>query len=55
MKSLTMMGLTPIPLVRALSLFALKNLLVVLMTPLVVLKILLVVFVAWVLEFFPRC
>ena len=45
MMSLTMMGLTPGPLVRALFLFALKNPLVMLTTPLVV-------FVEWVLEFF---
>ena len=40
MMSLTMMGLTPGPLVRALLIFALNNLLVVLET-------LLVLFVAW--------
>ena len=40
MMSLTLMGLTPGPLVRALFLFALKN-------PLVVFTTLLVVFVAW--------
>ena len=45
MMSLTIMGLTPGSLVRALSLFVLMN-------PLVMLTILLVVFVAWVLEFF---
>ena len=51
MMSLTMMGLTLGPLVRALFLFALKNLLVVLTNPLGVLMTLLVVFVAWVLAF----
>ena len=45
MTSLTTMGLTPGLLVHALLLFALKN-------PLVVLKVPLVVFVAWVLVFF---
>ena len=45
MMSLAMMGLTPGPLVRALFFFALMNLLVLLYTPLVVLKIPLAVFV----------
>ena len=36
--SLTMMGLTPGPLLRALFLFSLMNLLVMLETPLVVLR-----------------
>ena len=44
MMSLTIMGLTPGPLVRAIFLFSLK-------IPLVMLKILLVVFVAWFMEF----
>ena len=52
--SLTMMGLTPVTLVRALLFFALINLLVLLYTPLVVLKIPLAVFVTWGLEFFPQ-
>ena len=52
MMSLTMMGITPGPLVRALFPFSLKIPLVVLMTQLVVLKTPLVVFVAWVLDFF---
>ena len=44
--SLTMMGLNPGPLVHALFLFALNNLLIVLTTPLVVFINMLVVFVA---------
>ena len=52
MMSLTMMGLTPGPLVRALFLFTLKNPLEVLTTPLVVMTIPLAVFVVWVLDFF---
>ena len=44
MMSLTMMGLDPGLLVRVLFLFTMKNILVMLTTPLVV-------FVAWVLEF----
>ena len=44
---LTMMGMDPGPLVRAFSLFALMN-------PLVVLTIMLVVSVAWGLEFLSR-
>ena len=47
MMSLTVMDTTPGPLVRALSLFVLK-------IPLVMLTIPLVVFVAWVLAFFPN-
>ena len=47
MMSLTMMGLTLGPLIRALLPFTLKNPLVVLTTLLVVLPTLLVVFVAW--------
>ena len=52
MMSLTMMGLNPGLLVRAVFLFALIIPLVVLTTPLVVLKIPFVVFMAWVLFFF---
>ena len=52
MMSLMMMVLTPGPLVCAILLFALKIPLVVLITPLVELAISLVVFVAWVLEYF---
>ena len=44
MMSLTMLGLTPVPLVRALFLFVMMN-------PLVVLTTLLVMSVAWGLEF----
>ena len=47
-----MMGLTMAPLVRPLFLFALINLLVMLETPLVVMKNPLVVSVAWGLVFF---
>ena len=46
------MGLNLGPLVQALLLFALKNPLVVLTNPLDMLKILLVVLMAWVLAFF---
>ena len=49
-----MMGMTLVPLVRALSIFALKNPLVMSKTPLVTLKAQLVVFVAWGLEFLSR-
>ena len=52
MTNLEMMGLSLSPQVHSLFLFSLKNLLVVLTTPLVVLTITLVMFVAWVLVFF---
>ena len=52
MMSLMMMVLTPGPLVCEIILFALKIPLVVLITPFFELTILLVVFVAWVLDFF---
>ena len=48
-----MIFLNLVPLVRPIFFFALNNLLVVLITPLVVLTILLVVFVAWIPDFFP--
>ena len=51
MMSLMMMGLTPGTLVHAFLLFALMNLLVVLNTPLIVLTNILVMSVAWALEF----
>ena len=51
---LSMMVLSLGMLVRGLFLFALNNLLVVLATPLVMLMILLIVFVAWYLEFLFR-
>ena len=54
MISLTMMGLTPGQLVRALLLFTLMSSLVALETPLVVLETPLVVFVAWGLVFLSR-
>ena len=54
MTSLTMMGLTPGPLVREIFLFALKNPLAVLMTLLVMLTNTLVVFMAWDMEFLFR-
>ena len=52
--SLIILGLTPGPLVRALYLFALKILLIVFTTTLVVLTIPLVVFMVCVLAFPPR-
>ena len=52
MMSLTIMGLTTVPLVRPLFLFALINPLVMLETPLVMMKNPLVVSVAWGLVFF---
>ena len=54
MMILTMMGLTPGPLVRAIFFFALKIPLVMLTTLLFVLTTQLVVFVAWVLVFLFR-
>ena len=51
MMSLMMMGLTPGTLVHAFLLFASINLLVVLKTPLIVLTNILVMSVAWALEF----
>ena len=50
--SLTMMGLILGPLMRDIFIFALNNLLVVLMTPLVVLTTPFVAFVAWSMKFF---
>ena len=54
MMSLTIMGLTPGPLVRAVFPFALTNTLVVLETPLVVLTNPLVVSMVWGLAFWYR-